>query len=82
MDDSDSEFLPVHRDPTAVIDYEDNKEKNKADTVDIEKSEKSEKVNDEIEDEMIKSEIQEAISQVQSSFIYTFIGSKTLRTFI
>ena len=32
LDDSDSEFLPVHRDPTAVIDYEDNKEKNKADT--------------------------------------------------
>jgi hypothetical protein len=33
LDDSDSEFLPVHRDPTAVIDYEDNKEKFKADKV-------------------------------------------------
>ncbi len=33
--------------------------------VEIEKSEKSEKVNDAFEDEMIKSEIQEAISQVQ-----------------
>ena len=43
-------------------------------SVDIEKSEKSVKVNDEIEDEMIKSEIQEAISQVQSSFINIFVG--------